>query len=177
MFTSGILDRVEAFKTANKREPSYAEVKDMIKEVTDLAAQRPEFFKPEQKPDAAPTATLKSQLSTAHDMLDLGGAKKAAERGAFDTLVTNEVDLYRNANGGRDPDYAAVQGIIKRATKETVVEKSWWPDSTVTPLSVEVPPDDRSKIEAEFMKSRSRKPTELEVREAYIKVQAKKAAQ
>lgn len=175
--TTKVLNKVEAFKIQNKRDPSYGEVSEMIRDTVDEITQRLDFFTPVQAGSPKPTLSLQQQLSTAHNLLGLSGDKNADQRGVFDQLVTNEVDLYRGANGGRDPDYRTVEKFIERATKETTVVKNWWPDSTITPLTVEVPPNERSRIVAAFESKRNRKPTELEVREAYIAAQVKKAGQ
>ena len=174
VFTTKVLNGVEKFKADNKRDPAYGEVQQIIKDVGTELSQVPDFLTPQQKPSAQPTRTVDQQLSVAHDKLGIAGDKKAEERGAFDSLIVGEIDAYRAANGGRDPDYTAVQKVIDRATKETVVTKDWWPDSTVSPLTVEVPAEDRAAISDAFQRKRGRAPSELEVREAYI---AKKAAQ
>lgn len=177
VLTTKVLNQVEVFKAQNKRDPSYGEVSDMIKNSVDELTGKPGFFTPIPTANAGSTATLQQQLGTAHNLLGLGGDKQAETRGAFDQLVTGEVDLYRGASGGREPDYQTVQKYIERATKETTVVKNWWPDSTVTPLTVEVPAADRGQITSAFQAKRGRAPTELEVREAYIAAQAKKAGQ
>lgn len=172
-----VMAQVEIHKAANKgAEPDYATVQKFIADAVTERSKNPAFYQPLATPSAKPTTTLNDQLGDWHNKLGLSGADKAAQRGMLDSTVKSEVDNLRARKGGVEPSYDEVDAIIKRATKETRVERNWWPDSTVSPLTVEVPDKDRGLITEEYLKSRGREPSELEIREAYIRVQAGKGS-
>lgn len=103
-------------------------------------------------------ATLAQQLGNVHELLGWVGATNAETRGKFDAAVTAAIDAEQKRLG-RKLAFDERQKVVDLMLIEGSVSKNWWPDKSVrlfevagtadqANFSIEVPDDERKKIEA-----------------------------